>query len=203
MMQLQERTKMKSINKGQFIFFPEDPSKTIFFLKEGRVKVGSYTDDGSEIIKTILEPGEIFGELGLAGEEKRNDFAEAMDDTVVVCALGLQEMEGMMQMNPNLSLKVTKLMGFRLRKIERRLESLFFKDVRTRIVDFLREMAKEKGERIGFEIIIHHRLTHRDIASLTATTRQTVTTILNELKADNIIFFDRKKILIRDLERLK
>jgi len=50
--------------------------------------------------------------------------------------------------------------------------------------------------------MIPTKLTHKDIAALTGTSRQTVTTILNELKDQNLINFDRKKILIRDLERL-
>jgi CRP/FNR family transcriptional regulator, cyclic AMP receptor protein len=51
--------------------------------------------------------------------------------------------------------------------------------------------------------MIQTRLTHKDIAALTGTSRQTVTTILNELKQKNMIYFDRRKILIRDLEKLK
>lgn len=50
--------------------------------------------------------------------------------------------------------------------------------------------------------MIQTKLTHKDIASLTGTSRQTVTTILNELKEANVINFDRKRILIRDLNKL-
>ncbi|MFN6090439.1 MAG: helix-turn-helix domain-containing protein [Cyclobacteriaceae bacterium] len=37
---------------------------------------------------------------------------------------------------------------------------------------------------------------------MTGTSRQTVTTILNDLKEKNLINFDRKRILVRDLEKL-
>ena len=90
-----------------------------------------------------------------------------------------------------------------MRKLERRVESLVFKDARTRIVEFLREAAEWKGRKVGFETLIPTSLTHKDIAQLTGTSRQTVTTILNELKEDNIINFNRKQILIRDLDLLK
>ena len=86
--------------------------------------------------------------------------------------------------------------------MERKVESLVFKDARTRIVDFLREMAEERGQKVGFEMMIKNHFTHKDIASLTGTSRQTVTTILNELRENNIINFDRRKILIRDMEKL-
>ena len=194
---------LKNTGKNQFIYFPEEPSTTIYFIKSGRVKIGTYSPDGKEIIKAILGFGEMFGELGLIGEEKRTDFAQAMDDNVQICALSMKDFEGLMRMSSDFSLKVTKIIGFRLRKIERRLESLIFKDARTRIVDFIADTAEEKGKILANgEILIRLSLTHQDISKLTATSRQTVTTVLNELKEHNKIFFDRKKIIVRKLEQL-
>ena len=103
----------------------------------------------------------------------------------------------------NLSLKITKLIGFRLQRIERRLESLVFKDARSRIIDFIVDMGKENGKPIGKEILVKHFLTHQDIANLTATSRQTVTTILNELKESDLIHLERNQFLIRDIDQLK
>lgn len=197
---LSDKTTMKSFEKDAFIYFPEEPSKTIFFLKEGKVKIGSYSKEGKEIIKRILEPGDMFGELGLVGEEIRQDFAQTMGGNATICAMSLSDMEEMMQGNPQFGFKITKFIGFKLRKVETRLESLVFKDARTRIIDFIGELGHEKGELVGKETLIHMNLTHADIAKLTATSRQTVTTVFNELKEKNIIFFDRKRILIRNLE---
>jgi len=197
------KVKHNKMKKNEYIYFPEDPSSSIFFLKKGRVKIGSYSDNGKEIIKAILSPGEVFGELSLVGEEKRNDFAIALDNDLVVCSLGMKDMEDMIEKNPLIGLKVTKLIGFRLQKIERRLESLIFKDARTRIIDFITELGREKGKAIGKEILVKHNLTHLDMANLTATSRQTVTTVLNELKEQNLIHLERNKFLIRDIDNLK
>ncbi|HEY0772380.1 MAG TPA: Crp/Fnr family transcriptional regulator, partial [Sphingobacteriaceae bacterium] len=120
-----------------------------------------------------------------------------------ICPLTIQELQDLMFENRDLSFKILKLVGLRLIKLERKLELLVFKDARTRIIEFLKDAASWKGKKVGFETMIPTRLTHKDIASLTGTSRQTVTTILNELKDQNLINFDRKKILIRDLERLK
>ncbi len=197
------KVKHNKMKKNEYIYFPEDPSASIFFLKHGRVKIGSYSDSGKEIIKAILNPGEVFGELSLVGENKRNDFAMALDNNIVVCSLGMKDMEDMIEKNPMIGLKVTKLIGFRLQKIERRLESLIFKDARTRIVDFIVDIGREKGTAIGKEILVKHNLTHLDMANLTATSRQTVTTVLNELKDQNLIHLERNKFLIRDIDNLK
>lgn len=196
------KAKHNKMKKNDYIYFPEDPSSSIFFLKNGRVKIGSYSDNGKEIIKAILNPGEVFGELSLVGQEKRNDFAIAIDNNIVVCSLGMKDMEEMIEKNPMIGIKVTKLIGFRLQKIERRFESLVFKDAKTRIIDFIVDLGREKGKEIGKEILVKHNLTHLDMANLTATSRQTVTTVLNELKEKNLIHLERNQFLIRDINTL-
>ncbi|MBL4586263.1 MAG: Crp/Fnr family transcriptional regulator [Flavobacteriales bacterium] len=204
MLKIEERSTMKTKEKGTHIYFPNEPSEIIFFLKNGRVKVGSYSGDGKEIIKGIMHPGDMFGEMGIVGQETRSDFAIAMDDEVRVCTMNVEEILDMMRGNPELSLKITTTIGSKLARIERKFESLIFKDARTRILELIIEMATDRGRELaGGEILLEHSLTHQDIANLTATSRQTVTTVLNELKEKELINFDRKTILIHEMENLK
>ena len=79
--------------------------------------------------------------------------------------------------------KVMELFGSRLMRAESKLESLIFKDARTRIVEFIKDSVERSGRRIGFEMLLKHSLTHQDIANITCTSRQTVTLVLNELGA--------------------
>lgn len=199
---LADRHQFLHFKRDQFIYLPNEESQSIYMISEGRVKVGHYLEDGKEVVKSILTTGEIFGELALAGEERRGDFAQAMDDKTAICPLSLTELKNLMYEDRELSFKLLKLIGLRLMKLERKLELLVFKDARTRIIEFLKDAAAWKGKKVGFETMIPTKLTHKDIAALTGTSRQTVTTILNELKEQNLINFDRKKILIRDLEKL-
>ena len=204
MKMVETMTQMRTINKEQFIYFPETPSSSVFFLKKGRVKIVSYREDGKEIIKKILWPGEVFGELGLIdGDSKRTDFSQAMDDDVLICAMDRGEMMKMMGMNTKLNIKVMKLIGLRLRRVERRIESLICKSAKTRLIEFIIELAEERGKKVGAEILIKHHLTHQDIANLNAISRQKTTAIMNELREENIINFDRNTILVRDLDNLK
>jgi CRP-like cAMP-binding protein len=119
---IDKMTNMRTMEKGKYIFFPDDPSKVVFLLKMGKVKIGSYSNDGKEIIKAILEPGEIFGEMAIVGQEKRRDFAQALTNDVRFCAIGVEEMKEMLMSNPQLNFEVTKTIGERLQKVERRLE---------------------------------------------------------------------------------
>lgn len=191
-----------AFKRDQFVYVPEDLATQIYLIVNGRVKIGHYLDDGREVTQAILSQGEIFGELAVAGEEKRRDFAQALTD-LTVCPLTTAELQALMFEDRELSFKILKLIGLRLMKLERKLELLVFKDARTRIVEFLKDAASWKGIRVGHETMVQTQLTHKDIAALTGTSRQTVTTVLNELKDKNLINFDRKKILIRDLAKLE
>lgn len=190
-------------DKGEFIYFQEEHARNIYMIAEGRVKIGGYSPDGKEIIKSILSTGEIFGEMALTGEEKREDFAMAMDKETSLCIISIDEMKDLMADNKEFSFRIYKLIGLRIRKLERKVESLVFKDARTRIIEFIRDAAEWKGQKVGYETMIRTRLTHKDIADLTGTSRQTVTTVMNDLKEKNLINFNRKQILIRDLENLR
>ena len=138
----------------------------------------------------------------MAGETRRRDFAQAMDNATI-CPLTTAQLTELMYENKDLSFKILKLIGLRLMKLERKLELLVFKDARTRIVEFLKDMASWKGVKVADETMIPMSLTHKDIAALTGTSRQTVNLVLNELKEGNLINFNRKQILIRDLEKLQ
>lgn len=188
--------------KGDYIFLPEEHSDKIYFITEGRVKIGSYSDSGKEITKAILNNGEVFGELALIGEARRRDFAMAMEETHV-CILGVEDIKGLMRDHNGFSLFFMKIMGSRVLEMENRLESLVFKDSRTRIIEFLRELAEKRGQRVGYEMLVRKFLTHQEIANLTATSRQTVTTVLNDLRNRNILTFNRRRMLIRDMEQLR
>ncbi len=198
---VEERTFMKEFEKGEKIFLGVDPAQNIYILKEGRVKI-SQEHEGRELIKAILYPGEIFGETGLVGATTYNDEATALD-RVLVCVMDVKYMQALMQLHPSLSLAVTASLGKKLQRMERKLESLIFKDAYGRVLELLMRMATDHGELSNDGIVLQHNLTHQDLANLTATSRQTVTTILNELRDAGLISLERKKIFVRDLDSLE
>lgn len=191
----------KVYKKGEYIYLPDEFADRIFLVSKGRVKIGTYSENGKEITKSILNMGEVFGELALVGAAKRRDFAVAMEPTEL-CMMTVQEMKEMMKEHTGLGLFLMQIFGSRKLEMERRLESLVFKDSRSRIVEYLKYLGETKGKRVGYEMLVRKFLTHQEIANMTATSRQTVTTVLNELRTNNIITFNRKRLLIRDMEKL-
>ena len=188
--------------KFSHIYLPDEPSHQIYFLIKGMVKIATHSDEGKEVIKTIIQPLAMFGELGIIGESRRQDMAQALREEVHLYVLGVGSLKRLMQSNFTLCDKVMKIFGNRLLRAENKLESLIFKDARSRIIEFIKESIKRSGRKVGLEMLLKHSLTHQDIANITCTSRQTVTLVLNELRKSDLIYFNRGKILVRDMAKL-
>lgn len=183
--------------KGETIYFTDDPATTLYLIAEGKVRILNYSESGDEVVKAILGRGEMFGELALLGEENRNEIAEAMENETVVCPVKIDQVYDLMKDNKEFTFKVYKWIGFRMKKMERRIDNMVFKDVRARLMDFIKELAMERGEKQGDYIVVEHFYTHKNIANLIGTSRQTVTTLLNELRSEDLLDFNRKNFTIK------
>lgn len=195
-------TQVRTYGRYEQIYDLDAAPLDVYFLLKGTVKIGMHFSDGREVIKQILSPLTMFGEMGLSGQEKRRDFAVAMNEEVTLMAIPAAELKAIILRDPGLSMRLLTLVGNRLQRLENRLESLIFKDARERIIDFLKDSACRQGRKVGFETLIRHSLTQQDIANLTGTSRQTVTSVLNDLRRANLIHFNRRSILIRDMNKL-
>jgi CRP/FNR family cyclic AMP-dependent transcriptional regulator len=138
------------------------------------------------------------------GQQERDEVAEVMQDSIV-CTITLKDMQELMQQMARLNSEIVKRLGTRIRKIHNRLESLVCKDVEQRIRSLIKEIAFEYGRVIAGDpnqIEVKLGLTHSDIAKLTGTCRQSVTSLFSYLEKQDIINYDRKRIYIKDMSLL-
>ena len=202
--QMEQVTRMESVKRRQFIYLPGDPASTVLLLKSGRVKLSRVNEDGKELTLAILEPGEIFGEMEVLEGMPRDTVAEALDD-VSICVMQRSDFEAMLKKDPNTSIRLTKLIGLRLKKIESRIEDLVFKDVPARLAHLLIGLSKEFGVQENGQTRLNVKLSHQELANLIGSTRETVTATLGEFKKRGWIAFDGRRLVIlraKELEQL-
>lgn len=197
-----EQFPKKQYRKGEIIYIPEETAQEIFFLHDGRVKTVIYSSEGKELIKKFFIKGEFFGEGALLEQSNRHNFAVA-NTKVHLSVIPVRELWDLMREDPNINMFFLSLFSRQLVELENRLESIVFQSSRTRILGYLVSLIEEKGEQVGFEWVIRRFMSHQDIANITATSRQTVNAVLNELRRDGVITFNRRRLLVRDLDRLK
>jgi CRP/FNR family transcriptional regulator, cyclic AMP receptor protein len=192
---------MKNAQKNDVIYFSESEVKKIFILKVGTVKICREDKSGKEIITEVLTQGDIFGHLNNSGN--RYEYAKVLSDQVKLCFFELPNFIHVLQNNPNLSLKFADTMNEKLVAFQQKYQDLVFKDVDTRVSDFFKRYAQHHGKSNGSVIEMEMLLTHQDIADYTASSRQSVTTIINRMvEKGKILYEGRKKVIIPDIKVL-
>jgi CRP-like cAMP-binding protein len=191
----------KSLPRNTPIYLPIDDAQSVFLLASGRVKICHGTPDGKQAILAFVEPGELFGELAVFDAGAREEYAETVEPSTVVM-IPREELQRLIQDHPVVSMNLTRMMGLRRRRIERRLKNLLFLSNRDRLTHLLLELAEQYGDRNGDGVQLRIRLSHQDLASIIGSTRETVTGVLGEMQAEGLVSVGRRKILIRRPERL-
>ncbi len=187
---------MKNARKNEAIHFSESESKKLFVIKIGIVKICREDELGKEIITEMLSEGDIFGHINPAS----NQYAKVISDEVKLCFFEISNFMSVLKDNPALVLKYNEAVSEKLISFQQKYEDLIFKDVDTRVVDFFKRYAKHHGTFVGNLVKMEMFLTHQDIANYTATSRQSVTTIIKKLvDKGKIIYEGRKKVIIPNI----
>jgi CRP/FNR family transcriptional regulator len=195
---------IKKFNRSSKIYNSGEQANHLYFILQGCVNIGMLSGPNKIIVKHMAYEMEIFGE-NLFTTTKRNEFAEAFSDVIVLMipAYGIRKL---LMSSGFFANAITSLMLERLRRLEERMQAFVFRSAKDRIVEFIKSNAIAKGTKIGIdEILINHGMSHKEISYLTDTSRQTVARILTELKNHNIIHFSTRKsgkILVRNIEAL-
>ena len=187
------------MKKGQAIYFNNDQAKRLYFLINGKVKISEIDGFGNELIKNIVLGGDHFGEIANSTFRQTQEFAEILSNEVILCVFDQEQFEQMMQKHPLLALSFARRMAEKLRGLETRYTNLVFKDVKSRLKSFLFDWANKEGKQEDSGLVIKNYLTHGEIANIISSSRQTVTTLINEMKEEGSIVYSRKLITIPNI----
>lgn len=192
------------VPKGEYIYFEAYNHNKIYFVKEGYIRIGYIDADGNEKVKEIIQKGELFGQFTLERDNLHGEFAQAYKQDVSICAFHIDDFEKLLKKKPDLALRYSKQVGAKLRSIENRLLNLLNKDVKTRLIHFFWQLVEQKlGENRPEGFCMPNYLKHEDIANLIGSSRQTVTTMINELETAGILSYNRQQICFLNVKKLQ
>lgn len=195
-------SQMKEIKKGDVLYFQGSSDNDIYILKKGTVKITKLAPQGKEIILDIVKGGTIFGEMAVVESHERDESAVVMEDGLI-CIMKKKDFDSLIKMVPGLSLRITKMIGLRRWKIENKLLDLLYNSVEVRLVKTLLNLLDDFGVPHEKGYMLKIKLTHKDYADLIASTRETVTATLNNLKSKGLIEMEGKYIIIPSPERMR
>lgn len=199
---LEGKSKMRKLKRGEPVYLPSQHSDGVILVADGRVKICHVTPDGKQSILNFIDKNEIFGELSIFDETTaRNEYAEAAEASTLIW-IPRNAMQAVVKKYPHIVLGVTKIIGLRRQRIERRLRNLLFRSNRERVVHLLLELVEKYGNPIESGVELKIRLSHQEMASIIGSTRETVTVVLGHLQAEGLIKIARRRITVTNLNKL-
>ncbi|HEY3329412.1 MAG TPA: Crp/Fnr family transcriptional regulator [Capsulimonadaceae bacterium] len=183
--------------KGESIYLPGDLAQYVYVVEEGIVRLVRESPTGGFIVLDILNSGDIFGEMALAGLDRQSESAEAMRDCQL-WAIPVSLFIDIVERNGAMALQITRLIGFRRRQIENKISTLLCA-VPLRLARLILSLAdRYPGRTSAGKRTIALRLTHQDLGELIGSNREIVTNTLLKFRQSGLIELNKGTIVLVD-----
>jgi len=200
--ELSRRIPDTHFHRGQILYAPKERSEALFMLKKGRVRIYRVGPDGREFTLTVVGAGTVFGEMSLTAQRLENAYAEAMEPAIV-CKMRRQDLERLVLDKPQVGLKVMSVLGERLSLAEDRMEDIALKEVPARLASLILQLVESEGVMTTEGPKIPTRYTHRQLATMIGSKRETVTKAFTLLQQAGVVQLKRRRIHVKDIEALR
>lgn len=185
----------RSYSKDQVIILAEEEGDSLFIIETGQVKVCIVSEDGREVILSMLGEGAVFGELSLLDSKPRSANVIATHNTNLYTVRRADFLQLIYKV-PQIAVGMLAELAARLRKTDRKIEGLALLDVTSRISETLLQLATEQGSETEDGILLENRPTHQQLANMSGTTRETVSRVLKRLESQGYIVTKGRSITI-------
>jgi CRP/FNR family transcriptional regulator, global nitrogen regulator len=189
---------------GDAIYNEGEYGDALYVLISGVVKLFRPYSGSKEATLRLLKSWDIFGHLAFAGEAKQRAYAEAVTECKVTKVPKIF-IERAIRREPRAALKMMTLLELRLVQYEELVRCLLPRETEVRLANLLPILARKFGERgdDGRSVTIDLRLTHQDLAAMVASTRESVTKVLNEMRNRGIVGIEGGRITLKDYATLE
>jgi len=185
--------------RNNMILMEEDVGDTLFILNQGSVKITRMSDDGREVILSILGDGDFFGEMSILDGESRSANVIALEDSEVF-VLKRGDFLDLLEKHPKIAIALLQELAIRLRRSDQQIEGLSLSDAENRIAMSIIRLAEDLGVIKLGQVIIDNLPFQQDIANMAGTSRETVSRMLKLLERKGWIQRKGRQLIITNYD---
>jgi CRP/FNR family cyclic AMP-dependent transcriptional regulator len=190
-------SRTRRLSKGEILFDQSSPADRAYVVSSGCIDLVLSTPDGRELVINSMQPGDVFGELGLLTGGSRSTGAVARESSEVV-SIPRREFLAELEREPRLMRRMLETTSRRLRVSSERESALAFMDAPSRLARVLLRLSDQ--ERQNRELVT---ISQEELAQHVGATRQTVAGILGRWRRRGWIITGRGKIMLVDRSALR
>ena len=199
---LAKRSPDTFLEQDDILYSPKGGTERLFILKKGRVQLYEVNAEGEEITLSVVEDGNVFGEMALTGQSLHGLYVRALTPSTVV-SLRREELEALIMKKPEVGLRLIRDLAVRLHASERRYADIIGKDVPARLATLILTLVDSEGVVSSESYRIPTRYTHDQLASMIGCKRVAVTRAFSRLKEGGAVQLKERHIIVKDIDTLK
>lgn len=202
--QLSQSGSVQSFTKESIILSEKEAGSALFIIISGKVKISriSSEDSDKEVILSILNPSDFFGEMSLLDGMDRSATATAMDDSKIFI---IQRNDFLQLLNdhPDVSIALLQELTQRLRGAGMKIKALSLKDAEGKVATVLLQLADDVGKIKQGVVEIEKLPFQHELANMAGTSRETISRTLHAFAKKGQIELEGSKLRIVDYEKFK
>lgn len=208
--QLDDATVEKISKAGSKRFYPKDTlvlmeeeaGSALFVIISGKIKIARTSNDGREVILTILNESDFFGEMALLDGMSRSANATAIEDSEVFI-IQRDNFLDLLKKYPDVSIALLQELTKRLRNADMKIKALTLKDAEGKVATVILQIADEIGRIKQGTVEIEKLPLQQDLANMAGTSRETISRTLHSFVKKGLIELENSKLRIINYEKFK
>jgi len=201
MEELAKRSPDTFLEQGDILYTPKDGTERLFILKKGRVQLYEVDRGGEEITLSVVEDGNVFGEMALTGQSLQSLYVRALTPSTVV-SLRREELEVLIMKKPEVGLRLVRELAEKLHASEARYADIIGKDVPARLATLILTLVDSEGVVSSESYRIPTRYTHEQLGTMIGCKRVAVSRAFSRLKEAGAVQLKERYIIVKNLEAL-
>ena len=199
---LAKRTPDTFLEQGDVLYSPRESTERLFILKKGRVQLYEVDRGGEEMTLSVVEDGNVFGEMALTGQSLKGLYVRALTPSTVV-SLRREELEALIMNKPEVGLRLVRELAEKLHASQARYADIIGKDVPARLATLILTLVDTEGLVSSESYRIPTHYTHERLASMIGCGRVAVTRAFRKLEEGGAVKLKERRIIVKDLYALK
>ena len=192
----------QTFKKDNMVLIEEEVGSTMFIILCGRVKISRISDEGREVILSIMVDGDFFGEMAILDGQTRSANAVTLEDTEML----IIRRENFLQLlhdYPQIAINLLKELAHRLRRSDAQIKSLSLQNALGRVASTLLRIADDSGIIKHGIVELPHLPPQQDLANMAGTSRETISRVIKSLGQLGYVKKQGNKLVILDYERFR
>ena len=199
---LAKRTPDTYLEQEDILYTPKEGTERLFILKKGRVQLYEVNGEGDEITLSVVEDGNVFGEMALTAQSLKGLYVRAIEPSTVV-SLRREDLEHLIMNKPEVGLRLVRELAQRLHASEARFADMVGKDVPARLATLILTLVDSEGVVSSESYRIPNHYTHERLASMIGCKRVAVTRAFRKLEGGGAVMLKDRRIVVKDMDALK